>query len=162
MSHSRNNLVEITRQSAPVDTTAPYDASWVAGKTILITGGASGFGEGFSRHWAKNGANIVVGDIGDARGRAMIEDLRKTTGNRNHHYIHCDVTNWQSQVDFFKTAVKLSPSGGIDAVVANAGIVDNVMSHCSWNVLGGTIADYVVPIRTPARPRCRRTSATEL
>ena len=92
----------------------------------------------------------------------MIEDLRKTTGNRNHHYIHCDVTNWQSQVDFFKTAVKLSPSGGIDAVVANAGIVDNVMSHCSWNVLGGTIADYVVPIRTPARPRCRRTSATEL
>jgi NAD(P)-dependent dehydrogenase (short-subunit alcohol dehydrogenase family) len=92
----------------------------------------------------------------------MIEDLRKTTGNRNHHYIHCDVTNWQSQVDFFKTAVKLSPSGGIDAVVANAGIVDNVMSCCSWNVLGKAIADYVVPIRTPARPRRRRASAAEL
>jgi NAD(P)-dependent dehydrogenase (short-subunit alcohol dehydrogenase family) len=118
------NIVDIIQQSQPVDTTKPYDPSWVAGKTILITGGASGFGEGFSRHWALNGANIVIGDINDARGEALVEEMRKSTENQHHHYVHCDVTNWQSQVDLFHTAIKLSPSGGIDSVVANAGIAE--------------------------------------
>ncbi|KAH0543744.1 hypothetical protein FGG08_001926 [Glutinoglossum americanum] len=35
--------------------------------------------------------------------------------------------NWQSQVNFFKEAVKLSPQGGIDTVVANAGITESGM-----------------------------------
>lgn len=126
MSSKRNNIVEAVGQSQPVDTTEPYDAAWVAGKTILVTGGASGFGEGFSRKWAENGANIMVGDVNDARGKALVEELRMKTGNHNHHYIHCDVTNWQSQVDFFREAVKLSPHGGIDSVVANAGISDPI------------------------------------
>jgi NAD(P)-dependent dehydrogenase (short-subunit alcohol dehydrogenase family) len=118
------NIVDVTRQSPPVDTSEPYDASTLCGRTILITGGASGFGESFSRHWASCGATIIVGDINDARGKALVEDIRKESANPNVFYIHCDVTNWQSQVDFFHTAIKLSPSGGIDAVVANAGITD--------------------------------------
>jgi NAD(P)-dependent dehydrogenase (short-subunit alcohol dehydrogenase family) len=128
MVYDRNNLAEIAQQSTPVDTTEPYDPSWVAGKTIVVTGGASGFGEGFSRHWAANGANVIIGDVSDERGKALVEEMRKQSGNQNHHYIHCDVTNWQSQVDFFRSAVKLSPHGGIDSVVANAGIRDNLPS----------------------------------
>jgi NAD(P)-dependent dehydrogenase (short-subunit alcohol dehydrogenase family) len=126
MGRDRNNVVDIVHQSKPVDTSETYDPSWVAGKTIIITGGASGFGEGFSRHWAANGANIIIGDINDTRGEALVEDMRKSTGSQHHHYIHCDVTNWQSQVDLFHTAIKLSPSGGIDSVVANAGITDGL------------------------------------
>jgi len=59
---SRNNLVDVVGQSAPVDTTVPYDASLVSGKTILITGGASGFGEGFFRKWAENG-QLCISDF---------------------------------------------------------------------------------------------------
>ncbi|TAQ89765.1 hypothetical protein B7494_g1918 [Chlorociboria aeruginascens] len=121
----RNNIVQAVHQSPPVDTSAPYDATWVAGKTILITGGASGFGEGFFRKWAENGANVIIGDINDARGQALVDEVREATGSQHHHYIHCDVTNWQSQVDFFHEAIKLSPTGGIDTVVANAGIADH-------------------------------------
>ena len=124
MAKDRSNIVDITRQSKPIQLSEPYDPAWVTGKTILITGGASGFGEGFSRKWAARGANIMIGDINDGRGKAMIEELRKETGNQNHHFFHCDVTIWQSQVDFFHFAAKLSPHGGIDAVVANAGIPD--------------------------------------
>ncbi|KAI9642130.1 hypothetical protein NHQ30_008932 [Ciborinia camelliae] len=124
---TRNNVVDIIRQSPPVDTTSPYDAGWVAGKTIIITGGASGFGEGFFRKWAENGANVIIGDVNSTRGKALVEEVRKKTGSQNHHYLHCDVTNWQSQVDFFRTAAELSPSKGIDAVVANAGITEEVM-----------------------------------
>ena len=99
-----------------------YDPNWVTGKTILITGGASGFGEAFFRKWAAHGANVIIGDISDKRGKALVKEVRAATGNTNHHYIHCDVTVWQSQVDLFHQAIKLSPTGGIDSVVANAGI----------------------------------------
>jgi NAD(P)-dependent dehydrogenase (short-subunit alcohol dehydrogenase family) len=72
------------------------------------------------------GAHVIIGDLNAARGRALVEEVRKSTGSQHHHFLLLDVTNWQSQVDFFREAVKLSPHGGIDAVVANAGIVDGV------------------------------------
>jgi NAD(P)-dependent dehydrogenase (short-subunit alcohol dehydrogenase family) len=124
MSNERNNLVEVIRQSKPIDTTLPYDTASLSGKTIVITGGASGFGAGFARLWASKGAYIIVGDVSDASGKALVEELRKESGSPHHHFIHCDVTNWQSQVDFFRSAAKLSPTGYINGVVANAGITD--------------------------------------
>lgn len=122
MSNSSRNVVDLIRQSPPIDLSQPYDPDWVSGKTILITGGASGFGEGFFRKWAAHGANVIIGDVNDKRGVELVEEVRASTDNKNHHYIHCDVTIWQSQVDFFHQALKLSPTGGIDSVVANAGI----------------------------------------
>lgn len=67
---------------------------------------------------------MITGDINDAGGKDVAERIRKETGNANVHFVHCDVTNWQSQVDFFHESVKLSPTKGIDAVVANAGLFD--------------------------------------
>ncbi|KAH8708528.1 hypothetical protein GQ44DRAFT_715151 [Phaeosphaeriaceae sp. PMI808] len=117
------SMVATIKQSPPIDISIPYDAAWVHGKVILVTGGASGFGAGFVRHWAKNGATIIVGDINVAKGDALCREINKElTGNNKVHFVHCDVTNWQSQVNLFKEAVKLSPHGGIDTVVANAGI----------------------------------------
>ncbi|KAI0995246.1 hypothetical protein K3495_g12936 [Podosphaera aphanis] len=117
MSH---NIVEATRQSKPIDLTESYDPAWVSGKTIVITGGASGFGAGFSRHWASHGAHVIVADIDAAQGNAIVEELRKTSPHS--HFVQCDVTNWKSQVALFRAAASLSPHGGIDGVVANAGI----------------------------------------
>ncbi|KAK1763236.1 hypothetical protein QBC33DRAFT_499729 [Phialemonium atrogriseum] len=108
--------------SGPVDTTAPFDPAGVAGKTILITGGASGIGAAFARAWAAHGANMVVGDVDEAAGQELVAELRTSTGSPHHHFQFTDVTNWQSQVSLFQTAARLSPTGGIDAVVPNAGI----------------------------------------
>jgi NAD(P)-dependent dehydrogenase (short-subunit alcohol dehydrogenase family) len=121
-SYKAESMVKAIRQSPPVDLSIPYAARWVKDKTILITGGASGFGAGFVRHWAKNGAAIVVGDINTEKGDALVREVRKETGNDKVHFLHCDVTDWQSQVNLFKEAARLSPHGGIDVVVANAGI----------------------------------------
>lgn len=110
-------------QSPPLDFSNIPDDSWVKDKTILITGGASGFGAGFLKRWAKAGANVIIGDVNVQKGDEIIRSLSKETGNRNLHFVQCDVTNWQSQVSFFKEAIRLSPHGGIDTVVANAGIV---------------------------------------
>jgi len=116
------NIANLARQSPPIDTSAPYNTATLQDKTIVITGGASGFGAGFARQWASWGANIIIGDVDTVNGKALIEEICKATGNAAHHFIFCDVTNWQSQVDFFRTSVELSPHGRLDQVVANAGV----------------------------------------
>lgn len=123
---AKQSLVEKIRQSAPLDVKNIPNDSWVEGKTILITGGASGFGEGFFRRWAAAGANVIIGDINVQKGDQLVRDVKRETGNHNLHFFHCNVTEWQSQVNFFKEATKVSPHGGIDTVVANAGITDTV------------------------------------
>lgn len=119
-----HNIESLVRQSRPVDLNIPYDTATIAGKTVLITGGASGFGAGFARRWAALGANLMIGDVSDADGEALVADLRQSTGSSHHHYFHCDVTDWSSQVKFFKKAAECSPHGGIDVVIANAGVKD--------------------------------------
>ncbi len=109
-------------QSPPLDLTTPIDSSYISGLTILITGGASGLGAAFARHWAGLGANIIIGDVNQPLSESLIADLRIKTSNPNHHFISLDVTSWSSQLSLFEDAVRLSPTRGIDCVVANAGI----------------------------------------
>ncbi|KAK3940570.1 hypothetical protein QBC46DRAFT_123121 [Diplogelasinospora grovesii] len=119
------SLVATIKQSGPVDLSKPYDTASLAGKTILITGGASGFGAGFARRWASHGAHIIIGDINDTAAVELIAELRALPGSSGHHHFqHCDVTLWEDQVALFRAAARLSPTGGIDAVVANAGIIE--------------------------------------
>jgi NAD(P)-dependent dehydrogenase (short-subunit alcohol dehydrogenase family) len=42
-----------------------------------------------------------------------------------YQFVQCDVTKFVDQVNVFKAALKLSPTGRIDVVVANAGIAGN-------------------------------------
>ena len=118
-------MVKQIRQSPPLDLSKPTNDTWIKGKTIIITGGASGFGAGFFEKWAELGACVIIGDINIGKAEQLVRDVKKRTGNSNLHFCHCDVTDWQSQVQFFKTAIRVSPHKGIDAVVANAGVVDS-------------------------------------
>lgn len=125
-----NRLVETIGQSPPVDLARPYDASTLRGRTILVTGGASGLGAAFARHWAAHGANLIIGDIDDAAGEALAAELRTITttaageDNHRHFFVHVDVTDWSSQAALFREAARVSPTGALDAVVASAGISD--------------------------------------
>ncbi|KAK3330615.1 hypothetical protein B0H66DRAFT_69513 [Apodospora peruviana] len=141
------SLVKTIKQSGPVDPTSPYDTSALAGKTILITGGASGFGKAFALKWASHGANIIIGDLNDAAGEAMVAELRCLPGSsKHHHYQHCDVTKWEDQVALFRMGVEASPTGGIDAVVAGAGIVE------SRDVVNGPTIDMPVLVDEHGNP----------
>ena len=123
---TKYNLVDRIGQSPPLlEFPGTVDDTWLANKTIVITGGASGFGEGFVRRWAAAKACIIFGDINIERGAKLCSEVRESAGHGNVHFVLCDVTSWPSQVHLFHEAVKLSPHGGIDAVVANAGIVDS-------------------------------------
>ena len=122
MNDEKFPLTEAIRQSRPLSFEGTVSDDWLKGKTILITGGASGFGAGFCRRWAAAGATVIAGDINVTGGKKLVQEIKTVTGNPDVHFVFCDVTNWKSQVAFFKAAVKLSPHGGIDTVVANAGI----------------------------------------
>ena len=120
----RQSLEESVRQSPLLEFPGVANDSWLKNKVIVITGGASGFGRGFVKRWAAAGAIIIFGDINVAKAMKVVEEVRKETNNNNVHFVECNVTEWLSQVRLFKRAIELSPHGGIDAVVANAGIAE--------------------------------------
>ncbi|MDB5777659.1 MAG: short-chain dehydrogenase/reductase [Polaromonas sp.] len=85
----------------------------LAGRVCIVTGGAQGIGEACIRRFAREGAQIVIADIDDARGAALAAEL----GGR---YVHCDVGD-KAQVDAL-VAHTLAAHGRIDVLVNNAGI----------------------------------------
>jgi NAD(P)-dependent dehydrogenase (short-subunit alcohol dehydrogenase family) len=84
------------------------------GKVAVITGGASGIGEGTVRLFAEQGARVVIADIQDARGSALAEDLGPATT-----FLHTDVSD-EEQV---KAAVTRAVEkwGRLDVIFNNAG-----------------------------------------
>jgi NAD(P)-dependent dehydrogenase (short-subunit alcohol dehydrogenase family) len=81
-----------------------------------------------------------VADLNEEAGKKTVEELKKQSGNQryvrshkllrsnthpavnSHTFIKCNVASWEAQVAMFKHAISASPNGGIDIVVANAGI----------------------------------------
>ena len=89
------------------------------GKVALISGGAKGQGAAEARTFAREGAQVVFGDILDAEGKKVETAIRAEGGEAA--YVHLDVT---SEVDW-QNAVKLATGryGRLDILVNNAGIV---------------------------------------
>ena len=83
------------------------------GRVAIVTGAAQGIGEACARRFAAEGAQVVIADVADERGRQLAAEL----GAR---YVHCDVGD-KAQVDALVAEV-LAGHGRIDVLVNNAGI----------------------------------------
>ena len=88
------------------------------GKVAVITGGASGIGEGTVRLFVEQGARVVIADIQDERGRALVSELKDAV------YQHTDV----SKEDDVSAAVARATSafGRLDCLFNNAGFLGTV------------------------------------
>lgn len=64
-------------------------AGQFAGKVALVTGAASGIGEATARAFAAEGASVVVADVQDEMGEAVVADIAAQGGTAA--YVHCDV-----------------------------------------------------------------------
>jgi NADPH:quinone reductase-like Zn-dependent oxidoreductase len=60
----------------------------IEGRTFLVTGGASGLGEGVTRELVARGAHVVVLDLDDEKGPKLAEELGK-----NVLYVKTDITD---------------------------------------------------------------------
>lgn len=103
--------------------------SALKGKSVLITGGASGLGLATARSFAAAGAYVTIADLQDVG-----EEIAQELTSQGHHarYAHCDVTSWESQIKAFKAAIIFSPDKTLDVVAMFAGTaVDsgNVVEH---------------------------------
>ena len=93
-------------------------ASNVAGKRILITGGASGIGAASALLLASRGAKVVIGDLAEALG-ASIAKQGVEAGN-SIVFKKVDVTSGAEVRALF--AFAMTELGGLDVVINNAGI----------------------------------------
>lgn len=87
------------------------------GKAVLVTGGATGIGEAFVRHFARQGSRVAFLDIQQEPARELVEMLTYE-GCPIPLFIRCDLTD----VSALQKAVEevISELGGLDVLVNNA------------------------------------------
>ena len=84
--------------------------------SFLVTGGASGLGESVARAIVEQGGNVVIADLNESAGQALVAEL----GN-SARFVRCDITNG----DEVQSAVEMAESafGGLQGSINCAGIV---------------------------------------
>ena len=92
------------------------------GRIALITGGASGIGKATAHRFIEEGAKVIISDIQDSLGEAVIKDLVAKGGEAT--YLHHDVSSEES----WKEAISKIDSkyGRLDILFNNAGIGDTL------------------------------------
>jgi len=84
----------------------------IAGKVFIVTGGASGLGEGTARMLAAKGAKVVIADMQDDKGRAVAQEIGGA-------FVHCDVS---SETDAQAVVEQATQQGKLMGLVNCAGI----------------------------------------
>jgi len=84
----------------------------IAGKVFIVTGGASGLGEGTARMLAREGGKVVVADLQTERGQALAGEIGAT-------FVTCDVS---SETDGAAVVAKAIALGKLVGLVNCAGI----------------------------------------
>jgi 3-oxoacyl-[acyl-carrier protein] reductase len=87
------------------------------GKITIVTGAASGFGNGIAQRFAAEGARVVASDLDAENGERVVREIVEEGGDAR--FVQGDVSkdaDVKRMVDF-----AISQYGGLDVVVNNAG-----------------------------------------
>lgn len=94
------------------------------GKNAIVTGSGQGIGRSIALKLAENGANVVISDVAQDAGQAVVKEIEAL--GRKSTFIQCDVSNLNQCENLMKESVKAL--GSVDILVNNAGITrDNLM-----------------------------------
>jgi NAD(P)-dependent dehydrogenase (short-subunit alcohol dehydrogenase family) len=106
--------------------------SLCAGRIVLITGAGRGLGRSYALAFAREGARVVVNDLGAtlagvgrdaATAQAVVDEIRAAGGEAVAN--GDDVSDWDGAGRIVATAIE--HFGGLDVVVNNAGVVRDRM-----------------------------------
>ncbi len=93
----------------------------VNSKIFIVTGGAQGFGCGIVENLFNEGANMVIADINEIKGKELSERLNNLNRKNKAIFVKTDVADPDSVEDLMFSAV--TSFGGLDAIISNAGIL---------------------------------------
>ncbi len=118
-------------------------------KVAIVTGAASGFGEGIARRFAAEGAQVVLADLNDQAGRQIAAEIETAGGTAA--YVHADVTE-RAEVEAMVEAARAN-YGRLDILVNNAGYshVNQPMTEVAEADFDRTFAVNVKAIYLAAR-----------
>lgn len=91
-------------------------------RTVLITGGGIGIGRATAKAFAAAGDHVVVTDVLEADGTAVVDEIAAAGGSAE--FVHLDVRSTERADEVVASVEKAR--GGIDVIVANAGIAHRV------------------------------------
>ena len=113
-----------------------------SGKSVIVTGAASGLGKGIAMQFAENGADVWVVDISEEGAGKTIEEM-KPFGNR-YGFTRTDVAKQEDMAAAYADAKQAF--GRIDIVVNAAGVFgnkrfldatpDDIKKHLDINLMG--------------------------
>jgi len=93
------------------------------GKTAIVTGAGSGFGEAIASRFAREGARVVVADVNEENGRRVASAIAAEGGTAR--FVRTDVSRAADVKAMVDEA--LSAFGGLDVLVNNAGFSHRTM-----------------------------------
>jgi glucose 1-dehydrogenase len=93
----------------------------LAGKRVLVTGGATGIGRATALRFAREGASVAINFIGDpSPAEDVVEELLLANPDGGHVLAPADIADEDQVDELFADAI--DSLGGLDVLVSNAGI----------------------------------------
>lgn len=121
MKETSNNTTALLKMSQiEID---PSILSQSANKTVLVTGAARGIGAATAALFNHHGANVVIADLAQFQEAAELLIRSTFTNLQRAIFVPGDIVDWAQLTSCFKAAIERF--GGIDIVVANAGIMES-------------------------------------
>ncbi|GAF01968.1 SDR family NAD(P)-dependent oxidoreductase [Saccharicrinis fermentans] len=99
----------------------PEQEGRAVGKTVLVTGGAQGFGGGLVKLMVQDGANVVIADLNEEKGKEYAVEMNKMCRTNKAFFVKVDVSSPLSVQNLIYEAV--SEFGGFDVFISNAGVL---------------------------------------
>lgn len=94
-------------------------AADVAGKVVVVTGGAQGIGGGAARLCAERGAEVIITDVQQEKGDALAQSLRDA--GHKATFMQLDVRDAQAVENVFKKVGETH--GRLDVLICAAGVL---------------------------------------
>jgi rhamnose utilization protein RhaD (predicted bifunctional aldolase and dehydrogenase)/NAD(P)-dependent dehydrogenase (short-subunit alcohol dehydrogenase family) len=101
--------------------TGARTGAYLAQRIAIVTGGAQGFGAGIVEHLHADGVNVVVADLNEEKGRAMVAALQAKPTRNRARFVKADVGDPASVEALVRETVLAF--GGLDVFISNAGIL---------------------------------------